>query len=216
MAIQEGGLIMLWWLLGGLVAAHLLGGKKMSDAQSYTAPPGGRVTRWAKMVQEEIARQGAQVKPSQVLATIEHESGGNPNAVSYYRKPKAPYNDPPTPKGLDSKAARAFQVANWSGHAYGLGQLIPETGAQYGGIVGAGYSRGKGGTPGDSFNPAKNIKGTVAFLNHLLRKFNGDTRSVYASYYAGAGAVAKRGAEYYKDYIDASVKREAKYRGYDA
>jgi soluble lytic murein transglycosylase-like protein len=153
-----------------------------------------------------------------VLATIEHESGGSPTAVSYYRKSKAPYNDPAMPaevKNGPREAIRDWMYANWSGHAYGLGQLIPETGAKYGGIVGAKYGRRKGGFPGDSFNPEKNIKGTVAFLDELMRKYSGDKRSVYAAYYAGAGNVKKRGREHYKKYIEASLNREATYHAFD-
>lgn len=201
----------------GWAALTLLGEteQKRKATPMATTPKGGKVTRWASMVQAEIAKQKAIIKPSMVLATIEHESGGNPKAMSYYRKPKAPYNDPPMPKGLTAKEQRAFMVANWSGHAYGLGQLIPETGKQYGGIQNAGYTRAPGGQPGESYDPAKNIKGTVAFLDYLARKYGGDKRSVYAAYYAGAGNVAKHGAEHFATYIDASLNREAKYHAFD-
>lgn len=173
------------------------------------------VKQWGPLVQAEVKRQGGPVKPSQVLATIRHESAGNPRAMSYFRKPKAPYFDPAMPKELTAQQKRAFMVAHWSGHAYGLGQLIPETGVTYGGIKGAGYTRSPGGQPGESYNPEKNIRGTVAFLNALMRKYGGNKRAVYAAYYAGEGNVLKHGVEHYAPYIDESLMAEALYTVYD-
>lgn len=61
--------------------------------------------------------------------------------------------------------------------AEGLMQLIPATAARFG--------------VADSKNPGDNIRGGVAYLDWLLKEFNGDVVLALAGYNAGEGAVAK-------------------------
>ena len=60
-------------------------------------------------------------------------------------------------------------------NAQGLMQLIPETAERFG--------------VKDSWNPIQNIKGGTAYLNWLLRRFQGKVDLVLAAYNAGEGAV---------------------------
>jgi soluble lytic murein transglycosylase-like protein len=61
--------------------------------------------------------------------------------------------------------------------AVGLMQLIPATAERFGVT--------------DSTNPAENIRGGVAYLDWLMREFDGDPLLVLAAYNAGEGAVRK-------------------------
>lgn len=63
--------------------------------------------------------------------------------------------------------------------AQGLMQLIPDTAARFGVT--------------DSTDPAQNIKGGVAYLEWLIREFNGDPILALAGYNAGENAVKKHG-----------------------
>ena len=63
--------------------------------------------------------------------------------------------------------------------AQGLMQLIPATAARFG--------------VADSFDPAQNIKGGVAYLDWLLGEFGGDPILAIAAYNAGEGAVRRHG-----------------------
>jgi len=45
----------------------------------------------------------------------------------------------------------------------------------------------------DSMDPAQNIKGGVAYLDWLLKEFNGDPMLALAGYNAGENAVKKHG-----------------------
>lgn len=67
--------------------------------------------------------------------------------------------------------------ATSSAGAEGLMQLIPDTASRFGVT--------------DSFNPAQNIKGGVAYLQWLMREFDGDPILALAGYNAGEGAVRK-------------------------
>jgi len=61
--------------------------------------------------------------------------------------------------------------------AQGLMQLMPATAARFG--------------VNDSLVPAENIRGGVAYLDFLMKKFNGDPILVLAGYNAGEGAVTR-------------------------
>lgn len=61
--------------------------------------------------------------------------------------------------------------------AQGLMQLIPDTAARFG--------------VSDSKNPKENIRGGVAYLDWLMRHFDGDPILALAGYNAGEGAVRK-------------------------
>jgi len=63
--------------------------------------------------------------------------------------------------------------------AQGLMQLIPATAERFGVT--------------DSMDPAQNIKGGVAYLDWLLKEFNGDPMLALAGYNAGENAVKKHG-----------------------
>ena len=63
--------------------------------------------------------------------------------------------------------------------AQGLMQLIPDTAARFGVT--------------DSTDPAQNIKGGVAYLDWLMKEFDGDPLMVLAGYNAGEGAVRTNG-----------------------
>lgn len=74
----------------------------------------------------------------------------------------------------------AFQTeAVSSANARGLMQLIPATAARFG--------------VRDVFDPADNLRGGMAYLQWLLRRFDGDVTLALAAYNAGEGAVAKYG-----------------------
>lgn len=62
-------------------------------------------------------------------------------------------------------------------NAQGLMQLIPATAERFG--------------VKDPFNPVENIKGGIAYLNWLMRRFAGNVEWVLAAYNAGEGAVER-------------------------
>jgi soluble lytic murein transglycosylase-like protein len=74
----------------------------------------------------------------------------------------------------------AFQAeAISSANARGLMQLIPATATRFG--------------VRDVFDPADNLRGGMAYLQWLLRRFEGNVTLALAAYNAGEGAVAKYG-----------------------
>lgn len=64
-------------------------------------------------------------------------------------------------------------------NAQGLMQLIPDTAARFG--------------VSDAFDPEQNVRGGLAYLRWLLRRFDGDVVLTAAAYNAGEGAVARFG-----------------------
>jgi hypothetical protein len=64
-------------------------------------------------------------------------------------------------------------------NAQGLMQLIPDTAARFGVT--------------DAFDPEQNVRGGLAYLRWLLRRFEGDVVLTAAAYNAGEGAVARFG-----------------------
>ena len=78
--------------------------------------------------------------------------------------------------GIES-AGRADAVS--SAGAQGLMQLIPDTASRFGVT--------------DSTDPKQNIKGGVAYLDWLMKEFDGDPLMVLAGYNAGEGAVRNNG-----------------------
>lgn len=90
--------------------------------------------------------------------------------------------------GVES-AGRPAAVS--SAGAVGLMQLIPDTAARFGVT--------------DSTDPAQNIRGGVAYLDWLMKRFNRDPLMVLAAYNAGEGAVeANSGVPPYaetRDYV---------------
>lgn len=63
--------------------------------------------------------------------------------------------------------------------AQGVMQLIPSTAAEFG--------------VRDAWNPEDNIRGGLAYLRWLKRRFNGDLEKLVAAYNAGPGAVDRHG-----------------------
>lgn len=96
----------------------------------------------------EHAAQIYGLEPRLVYSVLQHESQGNPNAVS-------------------------------SAGALGLGQIMPDTGRDYGVK-----------NPMDLFNPKINIYTTSEILAYLTEKF-GDTEHVLAAYNAGEGRIER-------------------------
>ncbi|MFN3293553.1 MAG: lytic transglycosylase domain-containing protein [Gemmobacter sp.] len=78
--------------------------------------------------------------------------------------------------GIES-GGRADAVS--SAGAVGLMQLIPATAARFGVT--------------DSKDPVHNLKGGIAYLDWLMKEFDGDPVMVLAAYNAGEGAVRKNG-----------------------
>lgn len=66
--------------------------------------------------------------------------------------------------------------------AVGLMQLMPETARRFG--------------VRNRCNIRENIAGGVGYLAWLLRKFQGDARLAVAAYYAGEGAIERRGLSF--------------------
>ena len=211
----------MYWVLGGLGIAGLLSllpkGSGIAPAASEYVPIGTppaatgsqskNVLRWVPLVRGAQAFTQSEVPMARILSTIHHESGGNPKAMSYYRH--GPSGDPRMPKSIekaDKDTRLQWMRDNWHGHAYGLGQLIPETGKQYAGIQGAGYALYPG-QPGQSYDPALNILGTVRFLNHLWKVEGGDLDKIASAYYAG-----EAGGKHL-DYEQNARKEDAVYAG---
>jgi len=78
--------------------------------------------------------------------------------------------------GIES-AGRADAVSHKG--AQGLMQLIPATAERFG--------------VADATDPEQNIRGGVAYLDWLMKEFDGDPLMVLAAYNAGEGAVARNG-----------------------
>jgi len=78
--------------------------------------------------------------------------------------------------GIES-GGRADVVS--SAGAVGLMQLIPATASRFGVT--------------DSKDPVQNLKGGIAYLDWLMKEFDGDPLMVLAAYNAGEGAVKSNG-----------------------
>lgn len=80
--------------------------------------------------------------------------------------------------------------------AVGLMQLMPQTALRFG--------------VRDWFRPDENIRGGVAYLAWLNRKFSGDLRLVTAAYYVGEDPISRRKLDYSSADVQNYVKRVAK------
>ena len=94
------------------------------------------------------------------------------------------------------------EESGWNPHAVsekgavGLMQLMPQTASRFG--------------VHDWFRPDENIRGGVAYLAWLNRKFGGDLRLVTAAYYVGEDPISHRRLEYSCADVQGYVKRVAK------
>lgn len=79
--------------------------------------------------------------------------------------------------------------------ALGLMQLMPQTALRFG--------------VRDCFRPDENIRGGVAYLAWLNRKFGGDLRLVTAAYYVGEDPISRRKLDYSSEDVQSYVKRVA-------
>lgn len=109
------------------------------------------------------------------------DSGSNPNKqmVAGWVNQIAPFYgiDPELVMAV-IRAESAFNIKAASNkNAQGLMQLIPETAARFGVT--------------DSWDPVQNIKGGTAYLQWLIRHFEGKVDLVLAAYNAGEGAVER-------------------------
>jgi len=80
--------------------------------------------------------------------------------------------------------------------AVGLMQLTPQTALRFG--------------VHDWFRPDENIRGGVAYLAWLNRKFGGDFRLVTAAYYVGEDPISRRKLDYSSADVQGYVKRVAR------
>jgi len=77
--------------------------------------------------------------------------------------------------------------------AAGIMQLMPETAVRFG--------------VQNRFRVEENIRGGVAYLAWLRRKFNGDLRLMTAAYYVGEYPIALRGLDYSSPDVQGYVQR---------
>jgi soluble lytic murein transglycosylase-like protein len=80
--------------------------------------------------------------------------------------------------------------------AVGLMQLMPATAVRFG--------------VHNRFRVEENIRGGVAYLSWLQRRFHGDLRLVTAAYYVGEGRIAPRGLSYSSPEVFRYVSRVAR------
>lgn len=113
---------------------------------------------------------------------------GDPGAVSGERRQHAQLIARLAPQfDVDPRLALAIArtesnfdpLARSPKNAQGLMQLIPDTAERFG--------------VRDAFDPEQNVRGGLAYLRWLLRRFDGDVVLTSAAYNAGEGAVARHG-----------------------
>jgi len=114
--------------------------------------------------------------------------------VEYY---SAVYRVPPdlVMAIIDEESAWKPYAVSGKG-AVGLMQLMPQTAVRFG--------------VRDRFRPDENIRGGVAYLAWLNRKFGGDLRLITAAYYVGEDPISRRKLDYSSADVQAYVKRVAK------
>jgi hypothetical protein len=113
------------------------------------------------------------------LRVVANDSNPNKQVVAGWVNQIAPYYgiDPELVMAV-IRAESAFNVkATSNKNAQGLMQLIPATAARFG--------------VADSWDPVQNIKGGTAYLQWLIRHFEGKVDLVLAAYNAGEGAVER-------------------------
>lgn len=113
---------------------------------------------------------------------------GDPGNVTGARRPHAQLVARLAPKfGVDPRLALAIAraesdfdpLARSPKNAQGLMQLIPDTAERFG--------------VRDAFDPEQNVRGGLAYLKWLLRRYDGDVILTAAAYNAGEGAVEHYG-----------------------
>lgn len=123
--------------------------------------------------------QDENCKPAAPKISLVAEANPNKQVVAGWVSQIAPsYGIDPELVMSVIRAESGFKATALSDkNAQGLMQLIPETAARFG--------------VADSWDPIQNIKGGTAYLNWLVRHFEGKLDLVLAAYNAGEGAVER-------------------------
>lgn len=208
------------WLLyafGAFVAANLLGAfddkkKTVTPQPSLPVARGGdKVLRWLPEV--KAAHKAFQkIAVSLLLALIENESGGNPQATRYECKCEGRLFGGPKPcrpgcQRLDAKGRPVMST--------GLVQFLIGTGELYG------LRSTLDPATDERRDPQKNIKAAANFLTDLLVKFNGDENAAIAAYNAGEAGVKNYRRRHggvgvpNPAYLRHIREKQAKYKGLD-
>lgn len=151
--------------------------KQAADAgDTHAQKMMARYTDLTPVEDEACMKPKPELQPAPEL-TLVPESNPNRQVVAGWVNQIAPhYGIDPDLVMAVIRAESAFNVSATSAkNAQGLMQLIPETAARFG--------------VADSWDPIQNIKGGTAYLQWLLRRFEGKVDLVLAAYNAGEGAV---------------------------
>jgi hypothetical protein len=135
--------------------------------------------RYADLTPSEDAGCKSVAPVLELKVTSDTSSNPNKQVVAGWVNQIAPFYgiDPELVMAV-IRAESAFNIKAASNkNAQGLMQLIPETAARFGVI--------------DSWDPVQNIKGGTAYLQWLIRHFEGKVDLVLAAYNAGEGAVER-------------------------
>lgn len=165
--------MLLLWLLGALFLWAFIKNPRGTSQAVYNAYRGQRtegqsakVLRWAPLIKERIAKAGIRGSLASIffwwtLATMHHESGGNPKATSYKTR------------GTNNKG-REFVLDAWGRKiplAQGLGQFIKAAQQQFG--------------VSNPYDPVQAIDGMLRLFAALWRKSGGSLPKMAQAYYSG-------------------------------
>lgn len=140
----------------------------VSPKSSASGP--GRLTQALRAIDQAPEGKAVPVPRLQTLQSIANDHG-----LDILRATVGTDVSPALVLALISIESAGSTDAESHAGAQGLMQLMPATAARFGVT--------------DSFDPAQNIKGGVAYLNWLMTHFDGDPILVLAGYNAGEGAV---------------------------
>jgi soluble lytic murein transglycosylase-like protein len=143
--------------------------------------PSEKVTRWLSVVDKYCVE--LKVSQSLILAMIQMESGGNPDAKRYEPAYERRYilNN----KVWIERCRNGGFSTREAATSYGLMQLMFPTAWGYGARK-----------PGELYDPARNISIGVALMASKLKKYN--TKEALAAYNGGDGAVKSKTPDAWK------------------